>query len=106
MAMKVTKKADLVAKFKRDEAEKKAIRDAAKFLENDTLETVAEDLFWVAKRLVKSSLYYTEPDRGKYLNAYDGLEQMRVRLANQGIEVEWRDILVEEYREEYGMANG
>lgn len=103
MAMKVTRKADLLAKMKREEAEKRARRDAAEFLANDTLETVASDLFWISKRLVQSSLFYTDFNPQKSMDAYDGLEQMRVRLANQGIEVEWRDILPDEFKDLYGM---
>jgi hypothetical protein len=100
--MRVTKRADLLAKMKREEAERRAKRDAAEVLANDTLETVAADLFWVVKRLVHSSLFYTDFNPQKSMDAYDGLEQMRVRLAQQGIEVEWRDILPEEFKDLYG----
>jgi hypothetical protein len=102
--MKVTKRADLLAKMKREEAERRAMRASAEFLANDTLETVAADLFNSVKVLVRASLFYTEPSNDKSLNAYDGLEEMRVRLANQGVEVEWRDILTEEFRDLYGRA--
>lgn len=101
--MKVTKRADLLAKIKREEAERRALRDLAEALDNDTLEAVAADLFYVAKRLVKSSLFYTEFNPAKSTDAYDGLEEMRVRLANQGIEVEWRDILPDEFKGLYGL---
>jgi hypothetical protein len=100
--MKVTKRADLLAKMKREEAEKRARRDTAAFLESDTLETVAEDLFYIVKRLVKSSLFYTDFQASKSMDAYDGLEIMRVRLENQGIRVEWRDILPNEFKDLYG----
>lgn len=103
--MKVTKRADLLAKMKREEAERRALRDFAEALDNDTLEAVASDLFYVAKRLVKSSLFYTEFNPAKSTDAYDGLEEMRVRLENQGIRVEWRDILPEEFKDLYGLEN-
>lgn len=101
--MKVTKRADLLAKIKREEAERRALRDFAEALDNDTLEAVASDLFHSTKRLVQSSLFYTDFDPAKSTDAYDGLEEMRVRLANQGIEVEWRDILPEEFKGLYGL---
>lgn len=101
--MKVTKRADLLAKIKREEAERRALRDFAEALDNDTLEAVASDLFHATKRLVQSSLFYTDFDPAKSTDAYDGLEVMRVRMANQGIEVEWRDILPDEFKGLYGL---
>lgn len=101
--MKVTKRADLLAKIKREEAERRALRDFGEALDNDTLDAVASDLFYSTKRLVQSSLFYTDFDPAKSTDAYDGLEVMRVRLANQGIEVEWRDILPDEFKGLYGL---
>ena len=101
--MKVTKRAALLAKMRREEAERRAKRDLAEALESDTLENVASDLFYAVKGLVRSSLFYTEFNPAKSTDAYDGLEVMRVRLANQGIEVEWRDILPDEFKGLYGL---
>lgn len=105
MAMKVTKRADLKAKWKREEAERRAKRDLAEALDNDTLEAVTRDLFYSTKRLVQPSLFYTDFDPAKSTDAYDGLEVMRVRLARQGIRVEWRDILPDEFKDLYGLED-
>jgi hypothetical protein len=103
MAMKVTKRAELIARMKREESEKRAERDFAEFLENDTLESCAADLFDIAKTLVRVSLKNVEFRADISTDAYDGLEGMRVRLARHGIAVEWRDILPDEFKGLYGL---
>lgn len=101
--MKVTKRADLLAKMKREEAERRAERDFAAFLENDTLESCAVDLFDIAKDLVRVCLKNVEFRADISTDAYDGLEGMRVRLARQGIRVEWREILPDGMKDLYGL---
>jgi Cdc6-like AAA superfamily ATPase len=102
MAMKVTKRAELIARMKREEAERRAIRNAEAFIKADTLEAVVVDLFDHNKALIKACIFYTGQSRETAIEAYDGLEEMRIRLANQGISVEWRDILPEEFKDLYG----
>lgn len=104
--MKVTKKKDLLAKIKREEAERRAERDFQEYLESDTMESICIDLFEASKVLVKSSLKYVEFKPDIHLDLYDQLEILRVRLKQQGIEVEWRDILPEYLADMYGMKEG
>ena len=100
--MKVTRRRDIAALIRREEEERKARERLAEALEADTLEQVAVDLFYVAKHLSEVMLEREEFDPGRVLDVYDGLEEFRVRLANQGIEAEWRDILPQEMRGLYG----
>ena len=104
--MKVTKKKDLLAKIKREEAERRAERDFQEYLEFDTMEAITIDLFDTAKMLVRVSLKNVEFRPDIHLDAYDQLEIMRVRLKRQGIEVEWRDILPDYLSDMYGMKEG
>lgn len=100
--MKVTRRRDIAALIRREEEERKARERPAEALEADTLEQVAVDLFYVVKHLSETALEREEFDPGRVLDVYDGLEEFRVRLANQGIEAEWRDILPPEMRGLYG----
>lgn len=100
--MKVTRRRDIAALIRREEEERKARERLAEALEADTLEQVAVDLFYVVKHLSETALEREEFDPGRVLDVYDGLEEFRVRLANQGIEAEWRDILPPEMRGLYG----
>ena len=102
MAMHVTKKADLVAKFKREEAERRARRDAAAYLASDTPEAIAKDCFEALKLLSKVCLANVPFDPAIHVDVYDQLEILRVRLANQGAEVEWREILPDYLEGVYG----
>lgn len=104
--MKVTKREDLLAKMKREEAERRAERDFQAYLESDTMEKISVDLFDTAKLLVKVSLKNVEFRPDIHLDAYDQLEIMRVRLKHQGIEVEWRDILPDYLADMYGLKEG
>lgn len=100
--MKVTKRGELAALIRRDEEERKARERLAEALAADTPERVMLDLFETCKGLVAASLEYVEFSPRIHLDAYDGLEDFRVRLANQGIEAEWRDILPPELEGLYG----
>ena len=100
--MRVTKRRDIAAMIRRDEEERKARERLAGALAADTPERVMLDLFETCKGLVAASLQYVPFDPAIQLDAYDGLEDFRVRLANQGIEAEWRDILPPELEGLYG----
>lgn len=100
--MKVTKRGELAALIRREEEERKARERLADALAADTPERVMLDLFETCKGLVAASLQYVEFSPRIHLDAYDGLEEFRVRLANQGIEAEWRDILPPELEGLYG----
>lgn len=100
--MKVTKRRDIAAMIRRDEEERKARERLAGALAADTPERVMLDLFETCKGLVAASLEYVPFDPAIQLDAYDGLEDFRVRLANQGVEAEWRDILPPEMKGLYG----
>lgn len=104
--MKVTKKKDLLAKIKREEAERRAERDAQEFLAKDTLDKISVDLYEATKVLVRSSLEYLPFNPEIHLDLYDELESIRVRLKHQGIIVEWRDILPDYLADMYGMKEG
>lgn len=100
--MRVTKRRDIAALIRREEEERKAKARLAGALAADTLEQVAVDLFYVAKRLSETMLEREEFDPARVLDVYDGLEEFRVRLAHAGLAVEWRDVLPEHYRGLYG----
>lgn len=100
--MKVTRKRDIAALIRREEEERKAKARLAEALEADTPERVMLDLYETCKGLVAASLQYVEFSPRIHLDAYDGLEDFRVRLANQGVEAEWRDILPPELEGLYG----
>lgn len=104
MAMHVTKKADLAAKWKREEAERRAMRDAAAYLESDTPIAIAIDCFDTLKLLSKVCLANVPFDASIHVDVYDQLECLRVRIANQGGEVEWREILPDYLKDVYGGA--
>lgn len=104
MAMKVTKKADLPAKWKREEAERRARRDAAEKLKRDAPLDIAVDCFDSLKLLCRVCLANVPFDPKIHVDVYDQLEIFRVRLANQGAEVEWREILPDYLAGEYGAA--
>ena len=100
--MKVTKRRDIAALIRREEEERKARERLAEALAADTPEAVMLDLYATCKGLVAASLQYVEFSPAVHLDAYDGLEDFRVRLANQGVEAEWRDILPPELEGLYG----
>ena len=100
--MRVTKRRDIAALIRREEEERKAKARLAEALEADTPERVMLDLYETCKGLVAASLQYVEFSPRIHLDAYDGLEDFRVRLANQGVEAEWRDILPPELEGLYG----
>lgn len=100
--MKVTKRRDIAALIRREEEERKAKARLAEALARDTPERVMLDLFETCKGLVAASLRYVAFDPAIHLDAYDGLEDFRVRLANQGVEAEWRDMLPPEMKGLYG----
>ena len=104
MAMKVTKKADLPAKWRREEAERRARRDAAETLERDTPLAIAVDCFDALKLLSRVCLANVPFDPKIHVDVYDQLEVLRVRLENQGAEVEWREILPDYLAGEYGAS--
>lgn len=103
--MKVTKRNEIADRIRRDEEERKARERLADALAADTLERVMLDLYETCKGLVAASLEYVPFDPAIHLDAYDGLEDFRVRLANQGIEAEWRDILPPEMKGLYGKED-
>lgn len=103
--MRVTKRADLLARMKREEAERRAERDFAAYVESDTMERIAVDCFDALKLLSEVCLRNVPFDASIHCDAYDQLEVLRVRLAHQGMEVEWRDILPKELKGLYGLED-
>lgn len=101
--MRVTKRSDLIAKMKREEAERRAQREFAEYIENDTLLSIATDCFGALKLLSEVCLRNVPFDAAIHADVYDQLEVLRVRLANQGVEAEWRDILPDYLKGAYGM---
>lgn len=100
--MKVTKRSDLLAKMKREEAERRALKDVEGYLATDTPISIATDAFDALKLLTEVCLRNVPFDSAIHCDAYDGLEAFRVRLAKQGVEVEWREILPPELKGVYG----
>lgn len=103
--MRVTKRADLLAKMKREEAERRARREFAEYIENDTMQAIAVDCFLALKLLSEVCLRNVPFNESIHADVYDQLEVLRVRLANHGEEVEWRDILPDYLKGTYGKQN-
>lgn len=104
--MRVTKRADLLAKMKREEAERRAERKFAEYLGADTMRAIAVDCFDALKLLTEVCLRNVPFDASIHADAYDQLEVLRVRLAHQGEEVEWREILPDYLKGSYGTEVG
>ena len=100
--MRVTKRADLLAKMKREEQERRARCEIEAYLGSDTALSIAEDCFGALKLLTEVCLRNVPFDASIHCDAYDQLEMLRIRLANQGVKAEWRDIRPEELRGVYG----
>lgn len=100
--MKVTKRADLLAKMKREEAERRARQEFADYIENDTMKAIAVDCFDALVMLTEVCLRNVPFDASIHADAYDQLEVLRVRLEHQGVEAEWREILPDYLRGAYG----
>ena len=103
--MKVTKRADLLAKMKREEAERRAQREFAQYIEGDTMGQIAVDCFDALKLLTEVCLRNVPFDASIHADAYDQLEVLRVRLEHQGESVEWREILPDYLKGTYGMVS-
>lgn len=101
--MRVTKRADLIAKMKREASERRAEREFGEYLESDTMAQIAVDCFDALKMLTEVCLRNVPFDASIHADAYDQLEILRVRLDNQGEKVEWREILPDYLRGTYGM---
>ncbi|MBR5260202.1 MAG: hypothetical protein IKV48_07025 [Eggerthellaceae bacterium] len=101
--MKVTKRADLLAKMKREEAERRAEREFGEYLQGDTAIQIAIDCFDALKMLTEVCLRNVPFDASIHVDAYDQLEILRVRLECQGERVEWREILPDYLKGTYGM---
>lgn len=101
--MKVTKRSDLLAKMKREEAERRAEREFGEYIEADTVLQIAVDCFDALKMLSEVCLRNVPFDAKIHCDVYDQLEVLRVRLAHQGMKVEWRDILPKELKGLYGL---
>ena len=100
--MRVTKRSDLLSKMKREEAERRAERDFAAYVESDTMERIAVDCFDALKLLSEVCLRNVPFDAAIHCDVYDQLEVLRVRLAHQGAKVEWRGIMPRELAGLYG----
>ena len=100
---RVTKRSDLLAKMKREEAERRAEREFGEYLQDDTAIQIAEDCFDALKMLSEVCLRNVPFDASIHVDVYDQLEVLRVRLAHQGVKVEWREILPPELKGVYGM---
>ena len=99
----VTKRKDLLAKMKREESERRAMREFAEYLENDTMSQIAIDCFDALKLLTEVCLRNVPFDASIHADAYDQLEVLRIRLESQGETVEWREILPDYLKGTYGM---
>ena len=100
--MRVTKRADLLAKMKREEAERRAMREFAEYIESDTLLSIAVDCYEALKQLTEVCLRNVPFDPAVHTDAYEQLEVLRVRLAHQGVEADWREILPDGLKGLYG----
>lgn len=89
MAMKVIKKADLIAHMKREEEERVNAKLLRSMLQGDTLESVALDLWDTVKALYTNVLMVTDPDGETRKELYRQLDEFKARLENQGLEAEW-----------------
>ena len=92
MAMRVTKRADLVAQMKREHQERAEAKRVAALLANDTPEGLMLDLWDTVKALYANVLMVTEGGSETREELYSQLEEFRARLAAQGFEVEWESV--------------
>lgn len=92
MAMRVTKRADLVARMKREHQERAEAKRVAALLANDTPEGLMLDLWDTVKALYANVLLVTEGGSEVREELYKQLEEFRARLAAQGFDVEWESV--------------
>lgn len=92
MAMKVTKRSDLLAQMKREEEERMNAQRLKAMVANDSLKDVALDLWDTVKALYANVLIATEPDGETRAELYRQLEEFQIRLAAQGLFAEWRSV--------------
>ena len=100
--MRVTKRADLLAKMKREEAERRAEQAIKAYLDADKLEFIASDCFDALVMLSEVCLRNVPFDESIHADVYDQLEALRVRMDKQGIVSEWRHILPDYLKGTYG----
>lgn len=103
--MKVIKRKDLLAQIKREEAERAAEKQFEAYLADDTTEKIAVDCFDALRYVVEVQLKHIPFDPKIHVDVYDQLEILRVRFKNQGIKVEWRDILPDYLEGTYGSMD-
>lgn len=92
MAMKVIKRADLLAQMKREEEERMNAKLLRAMLEKDTLETVALDMWDAIKFYYETVIKVNDPDSETRKELYRQLAEFCARLENQGLEVEWESV--------------
>lgn len=92
MAMKVIKRAELLAQMRREEEERVNAQRLKDMVAKDNLEDVALDLWDTVKALYANVLMVTEGGDETREELYRQLEEFSVRLAAQGLRVEWESV--------------
>lgn len=92
MAMKVIKRADLLAQMKREEEERVNAKLLEAMLANDNLEDVALDLWDTVKYFYTTTMKDTRLSEETKQELYRQLAEFCARLENQGLEVEWESV--------------
>lgn len=92
MAMKVIKRSELLAQMKREEEERVNAQRLKAMVANDNLEDVTLDLWDTVKALYANVLMVTEGGSEIRAELYRQLEEFQVRLAAQGLRVEWESV--------------
>ena len=102
MAMKVTKRSDLLALMKKEEEERENRKRLEAMLANDDLGDVALDLWDTVKFLYSVTMKGPDFDEGTETELYRQLAEFCAMLENQGFETEWESVKaeVERFREE------
>lgn len=95
-------KEELLAQMRREEEERWAKAHFEEYLDNDSMEDIALDMFETVKQLCKVSLEHVSFDPQVHDEVYSQLEIMRLRFEQFGIVVEWRDILPDYLKDIYG----
>lgn len=92
MAMKVTKRADLLAQMKREEEERILQKNLAAMLEKDTMLSVMLDMWDTLKFLYEMVIKVNNPDSETRAELYRQLAEFCARINNQGLAAEWESV--------------
>lgn len=92
MAMKVTKRADLLEQMRKEHEERAEAKRVAALLANDSPEDLTLDLWDTVKALYANVLMVTEGGKETREELYRQLDEFCTRLKAQGFDAEWESV--------------